>query len=499
MYIRAVRLSSMSLALAVLGLLGALAPAALADGEGIQVISEGAESHFPDDITFKIAATSPDPITEVRVFFSPVGGERSGYGYLDIEPGTRIEGEHLMALGSGTGHKPPGTVVRYFFEIIDAADRELRTEEKEFLYLDESLAWKQISDGILTVFYYGDFVEKRARTVLETAKQTMDNMGRLLGIIPTEPIKIVSYSNYRDMSRGLPFRSQAVREGLQTQGQAWPSERVLLVLSSEATVTGIASHEFTHILVAEAAGRGYTFVPAWLNEGLAEFGNIDQTPAYDRALAYAIFTRRVKPLWYQQSLGGEPDDIVIGYGQGKSVVEFLINTYGPGKMADLMRAFHSATSVDGALQAVYSFDQYGLDTLWRRSLGLGPLPSPQELVRQLTPTPSPSPASEEEDPTPVPTPLVEETPAPVAAEATPESPAATEEEGRTSRSCGASPHGDSDLPLDVAMVGLLGAPLFALRSKWGRGGPGFVLSLSLLRRPRDRRNRESDRLNGPWG
>ena len=487
MDIKAIRLTGMSLAVAVMGLLGVLAPVALADGEGIQVISESAESNFPDDITFSIAATSPDPITEVRVFFRPVGGERSGYGYLDFEPGTMVEGEHVMATGSGSGHKPPGTVVRYFFEIVDAAEREFRTEEKEFLYLDESLEWKEISEGILTVYYYGDFVEKRARTVLDAARLTMENMGRLLGITPTEPIKIVSYSNYRDMSRGLPFRSQAVREGLQTQGQAWPTERVLMVLSSETTVTGIASHEFTHILVAEGAGRGYSLVPAWLNEGLAEYGNIDQTPAYDRALAYAIFTRRVKPLWYQQSLGGEPDDIVIGYGQGKSVVEFLINAYGRGKMAELMRAFHTATSVDGALEVVYGFDQYGLDTLWRRSLGLGPLPSPQELERQLTPTPGPALADEEEEPTPVPTPLVEETPAGPVADATPESPPAIDEERRTSRSCGASPHGNTDLPLDVAMLALLGGPLFVLRPRWGVGGYRLLLSLALMRRLRGRR------------
>ena len=466
---RIVRVAIMGCLTGVVMMLGVLSSVVLADEEGIQVTLQEAHSDFPNDITFSIEATSPDPIKEIRVFFRPVGSETSNYGYLDIEPGTLVKGEHVMDTGTGAGHRPPGTVVRYFFEIIDSAGRELRTDEQEFLYIDEALEWKEISEGILTVYYYGDFVETRARTVLEASLLTMDQMGEVLGIRPTEPIKIVAYSNYRDMTRGLPFRAQAIREGLQTQGQAWPAERVLMVLSSETTVTGIASHEFTHILVAEAAGVGYALVPAWLNEGLAEFGNIDQTPAYDRALAYAIFTRRVKPLWFQQSLGGEPDDIVIGYGQGKSVVSFLLGSFGPEKMAELMRSLNTASTIDEALMDTYGFDQYGLDTAWRQALGLDPLPSPDELSRQLAVTPSPT-ATEEESPTPEPTPtaLAEETPA-VPAEPTDESPAVSDEgseDTRPSRSCGASADGGPSL----AIVALLGVPFLALRPKRGLEG-----------------------------
>ena len=462
----------------VVVVLGMLPMLASANGHGIQVMVQRAQSDFPNDITFSIEATSPDPIEEIRVFFRPVGSGNSTYGYLDIEPGTVVKGEHVMATGTGSTHRPPGTVVRYFFEILDAAGRELRTEEQDFLYIDESLEWKSITEGILTVYYYGDFVEKRARTVLETAQATMKDMGDVLGIRPTEPIKLVSYSNYRDMTRGLPFRSQAVSEGLQTQGQAWPSERVLLVLSSEATVTGIASHEFTHILVGEAAGRGYSLVPAWLNEGLAEYGNIDQTPAYDRALAYAVFTRRLKPLWFQQSLGGEPDDIVIGYGQGKSVVNFLIGRFGPGKMSELMTAFHTATSVDDALTETYGFDQYGLDSLWRQSLGLEPLPSPDELARQLTTTPSPTPVAEQSATSEAvtPTPLDEETPA---AAPTDENPVASDEDPEKpgpSRSCGSSPGSTS-----LAMLAMFGVPLLAMRPKWGMAASGRSRITGLVR------------------
>ena len=194
---------------------------------------------------------------------------------------------------------------------------------------------------------------------------------------------------------------------------------------------------------------------------MSEYGNIDKTEDYDRALYYAIFTRRLKPLWYQDVLGGTPDDIVIGYGQGKSVVEFLIGGYGKEKMAELMRAFRNALSADQALQRVYGFDQYGLDTLWRQSLGLDPLPPPGELARRLTPSATfPAAAEPTESPTP------QATPAAVA-EATQEAPAVSDEKPRPSRGCSAPAGHAGSLPVDFAIVALMGGPLLALNLRWG--------------------------------
>ena len=454
-----------------------LAPAALGDEDGIRVVSHEVTGDFPDSITFKLTATGPDPISDVRVFLKPLGSEQSSYGYLDVEPGTLVSGEYVMNLGLGATHKPPGTVVRYSFEIEDEAGRVLRTEDQEFLYLDTRIesGWQQISDdeGLLTVFYYGDFVERRARTILETAQNTTEQMGPVLGITPQAPIKIVAYSNYRDMAGALPFRSQTVREELITEGQAYPGERVLLVLASETTVTGVASHEFVHILVAEAAGRGYTMVPAWLNEGLAEYGNIDQTSTYDLALNYAIFTRRLKPLWYMDTFGGDPDDILIGYGQGRSVVRYMIQTYGEAKMAELMAAFHTSLSVDEALQRVYGFDQYGLDTEWRNALGLPSLPSPEEIEAQQAQAAGQEDAGEA-DLTPSPTPLSEATPVPVA-EATPGEPSASDEENRrTSGGCNAPSRDGASASLDVAVLALLAGPFLALNARWGIRRTGLL-------------------------
>ncbi len=356
----------------------------LADEGDIEVNVATAESNFPDGIVFRVDAESEGIIDEVRVFIKKADQSgRSSYRSIDVEPGETVSGETLLPSGSGGDFYPPGTKISYYFEVRDKAGGLVRTEERDFVYEDNRFHWLTLNDGLITVYYYSEYVEERARIILEAAKETMDEMVSVLGIAPTDPLRIVTYNNYRHMVMALPFRSATVSQDLQAQGMAFSDERVLLIHGFDPTVTGTTSHEFTHLLVAEAAGGSYSAVPAWLNEGLAEYGNIDQTDEYDAALRYGIYTRRIKPLWYQHTFGGEPEDIIIAYGQGKSVVNFMVEMWGEEKISEIFVALRETSDIDAALLRVYGLDQYGMDSAWRQSLGLEALPPPEELERQL--------------------------------------------------------------------------------------------------------------------
>ena len=367
-----------------------------ADEGDVKVVEATAESNFPDGIVFRVAAESPGVIDEVRVFFKKADQSgRSAYRSFEFEPGESVDGETIVSTSGGGGYFPPGTKITYHFEVRDMAGGVVRTDETEFVYIDNRFDWLTVSDDLITVYYYSEYVEERARIILEAARETMDNMVKVLGIAPTEPLRIVTYNNYRHMSMALPFRSQAVTEELRAQGMAFSDERVLLIHGFDPTVTGTVSHEFTHILVAEAAGGTAAAIPTWLNEGLAEYGNIDQTDDYDAALRYGIYTRRIRPLWYLQSFTGEPEDILIAYGQGKSVVSFMVRQWGEHRISQLFDVVRQTQDIDSALMRVYGVDQYGMDTAWRVSMGLEPLPSPEELESRLQETGEPAGAGEE--------------------------------------------------------------------------------------------------------
>ena len=467
------RIIAIPLALALLAL--AAASLALADEGDIEVVQATAVSQFPDGILFSVQAESAGIIDEVRVFIKKADQSgRSSYRSIEVEPGEAVSGETLLPVtGGGGDYFPPGTKISYHFEIRDKAGGVVKTERTDFVYEDSRFEWLTVSDDLITVYYYGEFVEERARIILEAARETMDNMVKVLGIAPTDPLRIVSYNNYRHMVVALPFRSSAVSQDLQAQGMAFSDERVLLIHAFDPTVTGTVSHEFTHILVAEAAGGSSATVPSWLNEGLAEYGNIDKTDEYDAALRYGIYTRRIRPLWYQQTFSGEPEDILIAYGQGKSVVEFMVRRWGEDRITDLFAALRQSRDIDTALLQVYGVDQHGMDSAWRLSLGLEPLPSPEELrnreeaaesetapVDEETADQDAAPAgAEQEQPDPAPTEAasVAET-EPDETDAQPESTVAPSEEEPTGASspCSAPPPGASSIGL--GMLGLLAAP-----------------------------------------
>ncbi len=432
----------------------------------IMVTSHGAESQFPDGVRFFIQASGPDEIVDIRVTFKKIGQtSRSSYRTLEFSQGKSIEGETLMRSGSGGEYIPPGTRIEYSFQIQDSTGRELRTEPQVFIYLDTRFDWGTVTDGLITVFYQGEGMADRAQVMLEVAGQTLDRMRPVLGIDPKVPLHILTYENYRDMRVALPLRSRATSEQLITQGMAFKEERVLLVLGQGNSYVGTTSHEFTHLLVADATGRAIGRVPAWLNEGLAEYGNVEDSGEYDRYLQRAIAEGKLRPLWHLGTFSGSPSEIILSYGQGESVVEYLIATYGEAQMVELIRGIKRTFDIDKALDQAYGLDLYGLDSEWRQSLGVEPLQPPETRQPRVRATREPSPL-------PTATALTTETPtnAPVATTAPPAepksssesipgaTPAANGERTTAAPGCGAATQ-QAGMVADLAMLSLMGGPL----------------------------------------
>jgi hypothetical protein len=442
------------------------APLAVANDSEIEVLQQRAESDFPNGLRFYVEARSPDEIEDVRVFFRKLGQtSRSGYRTVDFAPGSEIQGESLVLSGRGGEYIPPGTRIEYSFEIRDQGGRVFRTEDEVFVYTDNRFNWETVSDGLITVYHYGTGSRERARLMLEGAQETLERMRPVLGVDPTNPLHIVAYSSYPHMRDALPFRSQAVSDHLITQGVAFSEERVLLVLADHPGYLGTTSHEFVHLLVADATGRAIARVPVWLNEGLAEHGNIEASAEYDNYLARAIERGEVRPLWHQGTFSGTPTEIITAYGQGKAVINYMVTTYGDEKMAELLRALTRTFDIDAALEEVYGFNQHGLDTEWRLSRGMEPLPAPEPRQVQRPPTPTPRPSAQA-DPAPTAVPQIEEAPAPT--EAAPEH-APTQEQPASPGCLAPGLYGAQVVANDLTLLLIIGGPLAMLGARaWRR-------------------------------
>ena len=477
-------------ALGLAAMLPVSAAAALqADAGNIEVVELGAESRYPNAIRFFVTARSPQVIDEIRLFVKSTGRfATAAYWSLEFEPDEAVTAETVLPTGFGRNYLPPGTAIRYSFEIWDEAGAVHRTPDQAFIYADARFEWRAIDSGLITVYYHGEEGQEQAAMVLDAAHEGLREIAPVLGIEPAEPIRIVAYNSYFEMAAALPFNSQIQQGRVHTEGMAFGDERVVMVQSLDPAIRGIVSHEVTHLATAEAAGRAYPRIPAWLKEGLAEYGNLAPTSEYDDALARGILNGRIRPLSDLNVIGGAPDDIIIGYGQSQSVVRHMVAEFGEAKIAELMLAILGTFDIDQALQRVYGLDLYGLDSWWRTAKGMEPLPPPVEPeftfperqpatpLPSPTPAPTPAPTPTQPPPTVIPTPTLvtptatapaptgtpKPTPTAVPPSPTPEptraAPEGAGQTGGSSPGCNA-PTSNGDIAGDLALLTILTAPV----------------------------------------
>ena len=352
----------------------------------MKVISSGVVSEFPEGLRFSIEIESELRIDDVRVTFAIGNRGTTQYSYLEVDNTTRplVNGELFHRTNSNDRYIPPGATINYWFEITDQNGNSLVTEPEKFRFDDARFEWEEVTLGPVTILYHGP-VRKRAERLAEAALQSLEIMGPVTGADTESPIVMTLYNNNAEMIGAVVARSLAASRELITEGQAFDSESVVIVLAGRSDI-GTATHEMTHILVARAA-RSRGAVPLWLNEGLAEYGNIDQTTSYQRFLEWAIGTDRLIPLKSLVSFPGDPNLTLVAYGQGRSVVDYMVSTFGSEKMAELLATLGTGIDIDASLRAVYGFGIDGLENRWREKIKAEP-------YIEATPGPTPTPGAE---------------------------------------------------------------------------------------------------------
>ena len=448
-----------------------------ASSETISVTSADAVSEFPDGMRFTIEVESEQEVEEIAVKFRTGTQTRDVYGYMEFDEAKIVDSELFWRTNTAVRYIPPGTIIYYYFEIRDSEGNELITDTEEFIFEDARFTWEEVSDGPIAVAYHGP-VKMRAEIILEAIVQTLDFMGPILGADTTEPIRVTMYNNVKEMLEALPPGSSTIRRELITEGQAFTNIGTLLVLGGGRRAKGTASHEVTHILTHRAGDSSARSIPSWLDEGLAEFGNVDPGFSYDIALEFAMATDRLLPITSMPILPGDPEDVIIFYGQARSLIQFMVFRYGPQAMRQLLSTLKAGANMDEATQEIYGLSRIELENQWRDTLGAEhyvppdrdsakPTPiarptlqlfslTPQagsETIASLEPTPTPEP-----QPAPAPEPTATEPPAVSKTEN--EGGEADRREGGSACFAPATPTMRlSDLALPLSVLGLIGLGL----------------------------------------
>ena len=373
-----------ALALAVWMLTGS---AATAQG-GITVESANASNQFPDGVLFDLSVHSDAEITSVRFRYTIPPEGANVYAEPECSSGRDVQCSFNLKSNPRL-FLAPGNVIIHYWQVEDAAGNKLETEPVSFVYEDNRFDWQSLSDGNLTLWYYSGS-DSDLRFILQTAVEGLQRMEELLGTKVDFPVKVFRYATAEDMQEAS-YRSKDKPAGIVTLGEV-PFLDTALV-SADYEPLDVLRHELAHIVTRQAVKGPFSDIPAWLNEGTSVYAQSRLLSGEEGALASAIRSNSVLSVrsMTSSSLTSSAGNVSLFYAEAGSVVSFLVDTQGEEKFAQLFAALKEGTTIDKALQAVYGFDQNGLDNAWRESVGLPPRETVEEdgkstpVPHQLTP------------------------------------------------------------------------------------------------------------------
>jgi hypothetical protein len=357
--------------------------------QGVDVQSQEARNDFPNGIVFKLDFESAEPVKEVRFRYAIAPDGSRAYGVPECTGVTIVQCTFDLK-STLSNFLIPGVEITYFWEITDQAGRTVETDPGRCMYQDDRFQWKSLSEDGLTLWFYAGS-ESDMRGLLTVGRDTLTRMGSLLGTAVDFPVKVFVYDSAADMQPVLLGGQLSPEHGVITLGEVVVSDTA--VVARDAYALDILRHELSHIVMRRAVKGSFSSLPAWLEEGVAVYGQSQPLADMKSALDAAIKSNRpftIRSL-SSASVGEGGGTVSLFYGQSYSVVRFLIDEYGEAKFRDLLAAFREGNRTDDALMQVYGFDQDGLENAWRRSVGLperaieGGQEQPTRPLPQVTP------------------------------------------------------------------------------------------------------------------
>jgi hypothetical protein len=370
--------------IALLGVLFASLAAPVHAVATIRMISNEMTPTFPESANFRAEFQSGANITSVVLEYGVdqlTCGTVIAKSFPQFTATSDVQVEWTWEMRQ-SGSLPPGASLWWRWQVQDANGNQFTSPTETIIWLDSIHNWKVISGGNINLHYY-EGGQPFGQALHDSAAQALVRLSDDVGLHPEKPVDIFIYANTDDL------RAAILYEPAWIGGQAYPENNIVIIgVSSDQLDWGKSTeaHELTHVLVGHLTFTCLGFIPTWLNEGLAMYG--EGGPGSSEAARFEQ-ARSSNQLMALRSLAGnfseESDRANLSYSESYSVVNFLIQTYGRDKMTTLLADLRNGSTADEALMAVYGFDTDGLEDAWRASIGAAPR------VGTSNPTPIPTP------------------------------------------------------------------------------------------------------------
>jgi len=367
-----------------------LVPGRASAQTSIEVSRNEVQIDFPTGLHFYISASSQADIQTVTLHY---GTDRQtcqpgqALTELQFNPAKQVDLDWELEFVL-SGIIPPGVELWWQWEITDASMQKWITDRQTVRINDQRQKWQSLTEGLVTVQWYeGD--QAYGSRLVQTAVSALDRMQQEQGLAYSNPIWITIYPSYEALQEAM------VTSNEWTGGVAYSDYNAILLgvpLEQADFANSALPHELNHLVV-----NRLTFncvgarLPTWLVEGLAMFSEGPLPDASRQGVLDALGAGTLPTL---QSLAAGfsaySDQANLSYNQSEMVVDYLVKTYGPQGLRNLLDTITTGKTIDEALTQVYTLDTDGLDGAWRKSLGFTFTP-PERAVAQAESTTTPVP------------------------------------------------------------------------------------------------------------
>ena len=352
------------LALVFCLLLVLLSPSLVQAQGGLVVLDSSAEADFPSGLNFSLSAESGVNITDIRLCYSV---DRISYAqvtseaYIEFVPATTVDVSWTLEMVK-IGGLPPGSSLEYWWLVEDASGGKVETASAQVQFDDTRYSWDSLTEGRVIIYWY-EGGESFIQELMAAAQQALSRLAEDTGAELEKLAKIYIYANVQDLQGAMIYPEEW------TGGAAFTRYGTIVIGIAPINLywgKRAVAHELAHLVIHQMVLNPYSGLPTWLDEGLAMYAEGVAAPGYTAYLNQAIAEDNLISVRSLSSpFSAYAEEAILAYAQSYSLVEFLISSYGQGKMLELLNTFSQGSNYDAALETTYGFDMDGLDTLWR--------------------------------------------------------------------------------------------------------------------------------------
>jgi hypothetical protein len=338
------RLRRWLLAAALACAVGVIAADAAAAFDGFGTLE--ADSTYGQSITFDVRLDGGAP-DELELLLRTPGSDGAFVVPVDAS-GTRASYVWNTALDYVT----PNTLVTYQWRAFDG-DEVTVSDETTIRYDDDrpGLDWQSRRLGEATVHWYGD-AEAQAVRFGELTALGVERGEERLGTTLAGPVDVFVYAS-RDAFFGA--LGPGAREW--TGAAAFSEIRTIFMWNSaeagsQAYLETAMVHEVTHIVFHDATDNPFHEPARWLNEGIATWSEAgdaggDRAIVENEASGGGLFA--FDAITEQFPIGERGGR--LSYAQGTTMVDLIVDTYGPEALARITAAYRDGATDAEALEA----------------------------------------------------------------------------------------------------------------------------------------------------